>query len=132
MAGIAPVRRFVENSRFFRFVLVGVANTAIHYTSYLVLWIVLPYVAAHLIAVTIAMSCSYLLNCHYTFRTRPTVRKFLLYPISNITNIALSTLALFILVEVFLVDSRVATIVGGLLAVPATFLVSRLILVGRS
>lgn len=122
------VKEATDYSRFFRFTLVGIVNTGIHYTVYLTLWIILPYVAAHLIAVTVAMSFSYLLNCHFTFRTRPTWRKFMLYPLSNLTNICLSTIVLYLLVEIVLMDSRIATIIGGLLAVPATFLISKIIL----
>ena len=117
--------------RFARFVLVGVVNTVVHYACYLCLWLVVPYLVAHLVAVSVAMSCSYLLNCRFTFRVRPTVGTFALYPLSNAVNIALSTAAVYVLVESLSVDSRIATILGGVVAIPATFAVSRLILVGR-
>ncbi|GAA4867953.1 GtrA family protein [Saccharopolyspora cebuensis] len=114
---------------FLKFIVVGVPNTVVHYAVYLVMWLWTPYLVAHLIAATVAMSVSYLLNCRYTFGVRPTLRKFLLYPLSNVTNLALSTAAVWALVEGFGVDSRIATLVGGVVAVPATFLVSRAILV---
>lgn len=130
MAGSAALRRASGWPRFARFVLVGGVNTAVHGGLYLVLWLVLPYLGAHLVAVTAAMCCSYVLNCRFTFRVRPTLGKLLLYPASNVVNIGLSTTAVYVLVESFAVDSRIATILGGIAAIPATFAVSRLILVG--
>lgn len=117
-----------DTARFLRFLVVGVVNTLVHYAVYLPLWFALPYLGAHLIAVTVATSCSYLLNCHFTFRTQPTLRTFLLYPLSNVTNIVLSTVLVYLIVEALLIDSRIATLLGGVLVVPATFIVSKLIL----
>lgn len=130
MAVAAALRRASEWPRFARFALVGGVNTVVHYAVYLALWLVLPYLGAHLVAVTAAMSCSYVLNCRFTFRVRPTLGKLLLYPASNVVNIAVSTLAVCVLVEAFAVDSRIATLLGGIAAIPATFVVSRLVLVG--
>ncbi len=129
-ARLQTITRRIASNRFGRFLLVGVANTAVHYAVYLSMWLFVPYLVAHLIAATVATSFSYLVNCYYTFQVRPTLRKFLLYPLSNLTNIGLSTLAVYVLVEGARVDSRVATILGGIMAVPATFMVSRIILMG--
>lgn len=131
MAMSTALRRASEWPRIARFALVGGVNTAVHYALYLAFWLVLPYLGAHLLAVTAAMCCSYVLNCRFTFRVRPTLGKLLLYPASNVVNIGLSTTAVYVLVESFAVDSRIATLLGGIAALPATFLVSRLILVGR-
>ncbi|QIZ36926.1 GtrA family protein [Saccharopolyspora sp. ASAGF58] len=121
-----------SGSRLVRFCLVGVANTAVHYAIYIALWFVVPYLVAHLVAASVAMAVSYLLNCYYTFRVPPTLLKFLLYPLSNLTNLALSAAAVYTLVEYAGVDSRIATFAGGVVAVPATFLVSRFVLTRTS
>lgn len=63
-----------------RFAVVGVVNTTVYYGSYLLLRLVVPYIAAHLIAIVVAMVGSFLLNCYWTFRTPPTWRKFALFP----------------------------------------------------
>ncbi|MBE9375342.1 GtrA family protein [Saccharopolyspora sp. HNM0983] len=117
-----------ETGKFARFVVVGVVNTVVHYLVYLVAWQLVPYLVAHVLATTVAMSASYLLNCHFTFRVRPRLRTFLLYPASNATNLAISTTAMVLLVELAGVHPLAATLLGGLLATPATYLVSRLIL----
>lgn len=120
--------RLSEAGKFGRFVLVGVVNTAVHYAVYVVAWQLLPYLAAHALAMVVALSCSYLLNCRFTFHVRPRLSTFLLYPASNGVNLAVSTLAMWLLVEVAGVHPLVATLLGGLAATPVTYLVSRLIL----
>ena len=133
MSGAAPAWSAEgERGRFARFAAVGVLNTAVHYLVYLPLWCVLPYLVAHLVAITSATLCSYYLNCRFTFGVPPTTRRLLLYPLSNLANIALSTVAVSVLVEAFAVDSRVATLLGGIVAMPVTFVVSRTVLTGGS
>lgn len=146
MSGVAPARAGMgvtgsagrdgdggdgeERARFVRFAVVGVLNTIVHYLVFLPLWFVLPYLAAHLVAISSATLFSYYFNCRFTFGVRPTARRLLLYPLSNLANIALSTAAVYLFVESFSVDSRVATLLGGIAAMPVTFVVSRTILVG--
>lgn len=128
---MAEVRRLSVTGSFGRFVVVGAVNTVVHYLVYLPAWFVVGYLLAHVLATIAAMSVSYLLNCHFTFRVRPRWRTFLLYPASNCVNLALSVTAMWLLVEVFGVHPLLATVLGGLLATPATYLVSRLILTSR-
>lgn len=126
------MRGVSETGRFGRFVLVGVLNTLVHYLVYVLAWQLAPYLVAHMLATTVAMSASYLLNCRFTFRVRPRLRTFLLYPASNVTNLAISAAAMWVLVEIAGVHPLIATVLGGLLATPATYLVSRLILTTRN
>lgn len=113
-----------------RFAVVGVINTAVYYCIYLLARIVVPYLAAHLFAIFVAMVGSFFLNCYWTFRTRPTWRKFALFPLTNLTNYVFTTLGLVVLVEWVGVDERVAPLVAALAAIPITFVLSRRILTG--
>lgn len=115
-----------------RFGLVGVANTAVYYAAYLPLLMVLPYLGAHLIAWAISVVASFLLNCYFTYRVRPTWRRFFLFPLSTIVNVAMTTFGVYGLVEWVGVDERIAPLVAGIIAIPATFGITRLLLVGRS
>jgi putative flippase GtrA len=115
---------------FARFAVIGAANTAIHYGVYLRLWLVMPYLAAHLVATCVAIACSYLLNCRFTFGVPPRLKTFLLFPLSNLTNVVVTTTVAYLSVDICGLDSRVAPLVGGSVAVPATFLVSKVVLTG--
>ena len=114
-----------------RFAVVGGINTVVYYLLYLLLRTMVPYLVAHLLAIFVAMVGSFFLNCYWTFQTRPTWRKFALFPLTNATNYVLTTFGVVVLVEWFSVDERVAPLVAALAAIPFTFLLSRLVLTGR-
>lgn len=113
-----------------RFAVVGVVNTAVYYGLYLGLRAAIPYLAAHLIAIFIAMVGSFFLNCYWTFQTLPTWRKFALFPFTNATNYVVTTLGVFVLVEWFGVDERWAPLIAAVAAIPITFVLSRWVLTG--
>jgi putative flippase GtrA len=120
-----PVFRHVN-----RFVVVGVINTAVYYGLYLILCTVIPYLAAHVTAIFIAMLGSFFLNCYWTFQTPPTWHKFALFPFTNATNYVVTTLGVFVLVEWFGVDQRWAPLIAAAAAIPVTFVLSRWVLIG--
>jgi putative flippase GtrA len=113
-----------------KFAVVGVINTGVYYGSYLVLRLVMHYLAAHLVAIAIAMVVSFFLNTLWTFRTRPTWRKFALWPLTNATNYVMTTVGVVALVEWLDVDQRIAPLVAAAAAIPVTFLLSRKLLTG--
>jgi len=117
--------------RMIRFAAVGVVNTATYYALYLVFKLALPYLAAHAVAFALSMVGSFFLNCYFTFHTKPTLRKFLLFPLSNVTNFVLTSVGLYVLVQFLGLNDRVAPLLAAALAIPVTFLVAQLVLAGR-
>jgi len=120
-----------SRTEFFHFALVGGVNGVVYYGLYLALRTFTPYLTAHAIALILAMVVSFFLNVHFTYGTRPTWRKFLLYPLGNLTSYAGLTAGLLVLVKVFHVDERIAPLLAALAVVPVTFVLLRAILVGR-
>ncbi|WP_406691702.1 GtrA family protein [Saccharopolyspora sp. ID03-671] len=116
--------RRIGASQFGRFALVGGANTSVHWAVYLGLWLVLPYLLAHVLATAAATLCSYALHCRFTFRVPPTGRSLLLFPLSSLALLVVSTAAVALAVSVYGIDPRLAPLVGFAL-VPVTFLASR-------
>jgi putative flippase GtrA len=119
-------------ARIVRFGLVGVVNTGVYYGLYLLFCLALPIMAAHVLAFGLAMIGSYFLSCYFTFRTKPTWRKFLLFPLSNATNFVVSTAGLYLLVHWAGMDSRIAPLVAAAAAIPFTFVVAQFVLVNRT
>ncbi|MFD6990666.1 GtrA family protein [Streptomyces sp. NPDC059943] len=111
-----------------RFALVGVVNTGTYYACYLALLTRLPYVAAHVVAFVLSMTGSFLLNSRFTYRTRPTWRKFLLFPLTNAANFTITTSGVYLLVDVLHLSSRYAPLIAAAAAIPITFVVSRTIM----
>lgn len=116
--------------RIVRFGIVGVINTGTYYALYLLLQTVLPYLVAHVCAFALAMVGSYFLNCHFTFRTQPSWRSFMLFPLSNAANFVITTLGLYLLVQHLGMDERIAAIPAAAIAIPITFLVAQFTLTG--
>ena len=114
-----------------RYGLVGVANASVYYAVYLVTLAAVGYLVAHVIGLGTAMIVSFFLNCRFTFRVRPTWMRLLLYPASQAVNIVATTVGVVLLVHLG-VDERIAPLVAAVVAVPASFLVARLVLVRSS
>ncbi|MFD4765101.1 GtrA family protein [Streptomyces niveus] len=111
-----------------RFALVGVVNTGTYYGCYLVLLTWLPYVAAHVAAFVLSMIGSFFLNSYFTYRTRPTWRKFLLFPLTNAANFTITTCGVYLLVDVLGFSRTYAPLIAAAAAIPITFVVSRTIM----
>ncbi|MFD9422175.1 MULTISPECIES: GtrA family protein [unclassified Streptomyces] len=111
-----------------RFALVGVVNTGTYYACYLALLTWLPYIAAHVLAFALSMTGSFFLNSHFTYRTRPTWRKFLLFPLTNAANFLITTGGVYVLVDLAGFSSRYAPLIAAAAAIPITFVVSRTIM----
>ncbi len=115
-----------------RFALVGVVNTGTYYACYLLFLLRLPYVAAHVLAFAVSMTGSFFLNCRFTYDTRPTWRKFLLFPLTNAANFVITTSGVYLLVDVLRLHSTYAPLIAASAAIPITFVVSRTIMLGGS
>lgn len=90
------------------FAVVGVVNTGLYYGLYLLLLTRLPYLLAHVLAFLLSMVGSFFLNARFTYRTRPTWRKFLLFPLTNAANFAITTAGVYVIVDVLRAGSRFA------------------------
>ncbi|QGF23578.1 GtrA family protein [Raineyella fluvialis] len=111
------------------FCLVGLVNTVVSYAVYLGLRLVVPYLAAYVLGWLVGVGVSFLLNCRFTYRVAPTWRGLVLFPLSSLPNIVLSSAGVVLMVEVLGWDQRVAPLVATVLAVPVGYLIARTILV---
>ncbi|WP_317442353.1 GtrA family protein [Streptomyces collinus] len=114
------------------FAVVGVVNTATYYCLYLLFLTGLPYLAAHVLAFLLSMVGSFFLNARFTYRIRPTWRKFLLFPLTNVTNFLITTAGVYVIVDVLHAGSRFAPLLASAAAVPVTFVVSRRVMLPES
>ncbi|WP_245727525.1 GtrA family protein [Streptomyces vietnamensis] len=116
----------------FRFALVGGVNTGTFFGCYLLLHPWMPYFAAYSLAFLLSMIGSFFLNTYFTYRTRPTWKKFALFPLTNVTNYLVQSVGLYALVTWAGMDDRIAPLVAAVVAIPFTYLISQRILVPRS
>ncbi|WP_053207157.1 GtrA family protein [Jiangella muralis] len=114
-----------------RFVVVGGINTATYYACYLLLREWIGYLPGHVVAFVLSTIGSFFLNTLYTYRVRPTLRRFLLFPLSTVANFVVTTTGVVVLIEYAGMDERAAPLVAAAIAIPVTFVVARRLLVGR-
>jgi putative flippase GtrA len=122
------------NTEFTRFVVVGVINTLTYYSIYLVLHNILslPYLLSHLIGFVISLNASFFLNCYVTYKIKPTLKKYLYFPLTQVVNMSVSTVLIFIFVEFLHINSNIAPFAAVIFTVPITFVVSSKILKGTA
>ncbi|MFI9244371.1 GtrA family protein [Streptomyces sp. NPDC053086] len=114
------------------FAAVGVVNTATYYFLYLLFLTAFPYLVAHVLAFALSMIGSFFLNARFTYRTRPTWRKFLLFPLTNLSNFVITTAGVYLIVDVLHAGSRFAPLLASAAAIPVTFVVSRWVMLPRA
>ncbi|MBM7701313.1 GtrA family protein [Metabacillus iocasae] len=113
-----------------KFIIVGFFNTFHYYVWYLLfteLWSI-HYLIGHWFAFLISMVGSFYLNTYFTYRSKPSWKKFFQFPLTYVVNISVSTSALYVLTEWLHIDNKLAPLLASGIAIPFTFLISRKIL----
>ncbi|MFC7063732.1 GtrA family protein [Halobacillus seohaensis] len=119
-----------NSQEFIRFIVVGIINTFNYYIMYLLLHVTMEinYMVAHIIGFLISFIISFFLNAYFTFKVKPTLSKFLQFPLTQLFNIAVSSLFVYLFVEHFSMDSTTAPILSVFITVPLTFIITGKIL----
>ncbi|MFB4168405.1 GtrA family protein [Virgibacillus sp. JSM 102003] len=86
------------------------------------------YMASHIIGFTISLIVSFFLSSYFTFQVKPSLKKFLQFPLTQLFNISFSSVLIYLFVEYFFIDSTIAPIVSLFITVPLTFLITGKIL----
>lgn len=120
-----------------KFCMVGVANTGFYYTAYrLFLALLAPlgwnhtahYMTAHITAWCCAIMFSFFLNCYFTFKVKPTWKRFVVFPSTTLANFTITTVGAYLLINHLGVSDKYGTLLASLVAIPITFTLTRLVL----
>lgn len=113
-----------------KFIIVGGINTLNYYVVYLLLLKLLhiEYMISHITGFIVAFVISYYLNCDFVYRVKPTWRKFISFPITQIVNISLQTVLLYVFVSWLNLPAEIAPFAGLIITIPITFILSKWIL----
>ena len=117
---------------FLRFIIVGFVNTFNYYILYVILMFLNnSYIISHTLAFLISMVGSYYLNCYFTYKTKPTLKKFFQFPLTYVVNYTVTTLSLFLLVDLLDMNEFIAPLIAAIIPIPFTYLISKWILVKK-
>ncbi|HAR3802258.1 TPA: flippase GtxA [Staphylococcus aureus] len=113
-----------------KFIIVGGINTLNYYVVYLLLLKLLhiEYMISHITVFLVAFVISYYLNCYFVYRVKPTWRKFISFPITQIVNVSLQTVLLYVFVSWLNLPAEIAPFAGLVITIPITFVLSKWIL----
>ncbi|HDA1738346.1 TPA: flippase GtxA [Staphylococcus aureus] len=113
-----------------KFIIVGGINTLNYYVVYLLLLKLLhiEYMISHITGFLVAFVISYYLNCYFVYRIKPTWRKFISFPITQIVNVSLQTVLLYVFVSWLNLPAEIAPFAGLVITIPITFVLSKWIL----
>ncbi len=113
-----------------KFIIVGGINTLNYYVVYLLLLKLLhiEYMISHITGFLVAFVISYYLNCYFVYRVKPTWRKFISFPITQIVNVSLQTVLLYVFVSWLNLPAEIAPFAGVIITIPITFILSKWIL----
>lgn len=113
-----------------KFIIVGGINTLNYYVVYLLLLKLLhiEYMISHITGFLVAFVISYYLNCYFVYRVKPTWRKFISFPITQIVNVSLQTVLLYVFVSWLNLSAEIAPFAGLIITIPITFILSKWIL----
>lgn len=113
-----------------KFIIVGGINTLNYYVVYLLLLKLLhiEYMISHITGFIVAFVISYYLNCYFVYRVKPTWRKFISFPITQIVNVSLQTVLLYVFVSWLNLPAEIAPFAGLIITIPITFILSKWIL----
>jgi len=120
-----------DRRAFFRFVVVGAANTAISYALFVLLDLVLPYLLAYAIAYVAGIAVSYLLNTAFVFRVARSWSSAARFPLVYVLQFALGSAIVFLMVEALGMAAHVAALVAIAVTVPVSYIAMRFLLRGR-
>lgn len=118
-----------NNPSFARFVIVGFINTFNYYLLYIILMSLnVPYILSHSSAFIISMIGSFYLNCYFTYKTKPTFKKFFQFPMTYVVNYSVTTISLFLFIDILNMNEFVAPLLASIIPIPFTYMVSKWIL----
>ncbi|HHV8920342.1 TPA: flippase GtxA [Staphylococcus aureus] len=113
-----------------KFIIVGGINTLNYYVVYLLLLklLYIEYMISHITGFIVAFVISYYLNCYFVYRVKPTWRKFISFPITQLVNASLQTVLLYVFVSWLNLPAEIAPFAGLVITIPITFVLSKWIL----
>lgn len=115
---------------FVKYAIVGCINMADYYLSYLVFMDIFKfsYRISFVLGYIVSILGSYFLNTYFTYKQKPSVKKFLIFPLTYIPNFIIQYLGIILLVDRLNMSSKVAPVITAIVATPITFFVMKYVI----
>ena len=124
--GLWSVVKAICSTEFFRFVLVGLAATGIHYLIYRLFDLIIPANPAYAIGYVLSFLFNFFLTSSFTFKKKATFKKGLGFGLSHLVNFTLHMLLLNLFLYLGLSEA-IAPIPVYCICIPVNFLLVRFV-----
>ncbi|MGQ3889256.1 GtrA family protein [Legionella sp. CNM-1927-20] len=114
-----------------RFLSGGFLNTVLTYAIYLLLKLVISYQWAYLFAYVAGIIFSYSFNAKIVFKVQYSWKVFSYYPLIYIFQYIVSSLLLYILVELEKLNDTIAPLIVILIMIPLSYFMNKLVLLHK-
>ncbi|TCP63845.1 GtrA family protein [Baia soyae] len=121
----------MDKRQVIRFIIVGVVNTVHFNLLYLIMYRFFSwgYYVSFVLAFLISMVGSFFMNSFYTYRVKPTWKKFIQFPMTNVVNFVITAVGVYVLGDLLGWNKTISPFLASLIAIPFTFIISKKILV---
>lgn len=115
---------------FIKYTIVGCINTADYYLLYLIFMNIFKFLyrVSFILGYVISIVGSYFLNTYFTYKQKPSIKKFLLFPLTYAPNFIIQYFGVIWLVDKMNISSKVAPIITAIIATPITFFVMKYVI----
>lgn len=115
---------------FVKYAIVGCINTADYYVLYLIFMNIFKFIyrISFVLGYVISIIGSYFLNTYFTYKQKPSVKKFLLFPLTYVPNFIIQYFGVILLVDRMKISSKVAPVITAIIATPITFFVMKYVI----
>lgn len=115
---------------FMKYTIVGCINTAVYYLSYLIFMDIFKfsYRISFVMGYVVSIVGSYFFNTYFTYKQKPNLKKFLLFPLTYVPNFIIQYFGIILLVDKININSKLAPVITTLVATPITFFVMKYVI----
>ena len=115
---------------FLKYAIVGCINTADYYLSYLIFMDIFKfsYKISFIMGYVVSIVGSYFLNTYFTYKQKPSMKKFLIFPLTYVPNFIIQYVGMILLVDRINMSRKVAPVITALVATPITFFVTKYVI----
>jgi len=112
---------------FFKFIISGGLNTIATYLVYLLLLTITNYQISYTVSYIAGIILSYYLNKKFVFKTKNSLKTFLIYPLVYLSQYLLGFFLTWFWIEILKLNPIYSPIIVVALSLPVTFLLSRFV-----
>lgn len=122
------IRKMFTKSRIIEIMLFGMVGTTamvIHYSIYYVLLPFLPITISFSVGYLVSFLCNFMMTSYFTFKVKPTVKKFSRFATSHGINYIIQIVLLNLFQLLFKVGERVAPLFVYFISIPLNYILVR-------